>query len=166
VEAEGRRPQAPRVLCPCLGPRRRAAALIVYFDTSALIKLVFDEPGSDVAAELWDRAAAVMASQLIYPEARAAVAAAHRSGRLGARTLRNAVRSIDALCEELGVIGLDAALARVAGDLAERHALRGYDAVHLASALAIDDPDLVMATWDRDLAAAAAGHRTVVPAQR
>jgi len=64
------------------------------------------------------------------------------------------------------VIGLDATLARAAGELAERHALRGYDAVHLASAIAIEDPDLVMATWDRDLAAAAAQHRAVVPAQR
>lgn len=64
------------------------------------------------------------------------------------------------------MIGLDDALARSAGELAERHALRGYDAVHLASATAIDDPDLVIATWDRDLASAAiAKHRTVVPAQ-
>jgi predicted nucleic acid-binding protein len=83
------------------------------------------------------------------------------------RTLRSAVRSIDELCNELDVIGLDAALARTAGDLAELHALRGYDAVHLAAAIAIDHPGLVMTTWDRDLAAAAiAQHRTVVPAQR
>lgn len=66
----------------------------------------------------------------------------------------------------MDVIGLDPVLARTAGELAERHALRGYDAVHLASAIAIDDPDLVMATWDRDLAAATAHHRTVVPAQQ
>jgi predicted nucleic acid-binding protein len=131
-----------------------------------LIKLVFDEPGSDIAAELWDRAEVVAASQLIYPEARAAAAAAQRVGRIDARTLRRAVRTIDQLCGELDVIGLDATLARAAGELAERHALRGYDAVHLASATAIDDPSLVMATWDRDLAAAAAQHRTVVPAQR
>jgi uncharacterized protein len=131
-----------------------------------LIKLVFDEPGSDIATELWDRAEAVASSQLIYPEARAAAAAAHRGGRIDARTLRSAVRSIDELCKELDVIGLDAVLARTAGELAERHALRGYDAVHLASAIAIEDPDLVMATWDRDLAAATARHRTVVPAQR
>jgi predicted nucleic acid-binding protein len=65
------------------------------------------------------------------------------------------------------VIGLDDALARTAGELAERHALRGYDAVHLASATAIDDPALVIATWDRDLAwAVIAENQTVVPAQQ
>jgi predicted nucleic acid-binding protein len=103
---------------------------------------------------------------LVYPEARAAAAAAHRGGRIDARTLRSAVRRIDELCKELDVIGLDAALAHSAGELAERHGLRGYDAVHLASAIAIEDPSLVMATWDRYLAAAAAGHRAVVPAHR
>lgn len=83
------------------------------------------------------------------------------------RTLRSAVRSIDELCGELDVIGLDAPLAHAAGELAQQHALRGYDAVHLASAIAIDDPDLVMATWDGDLASAAtAQYRTVVPARQ
>jgi uncharacterized protein len=108
-----------------------------------LIKLVFDEPGSDVAVELWDRAEAVVSSQLVYPEARAAIAAAHRSGRIDARTLRAAVRAIDELCRALDVIGLDEPLGRAAGALAERYALRGCDAVHLASAGAVDDPSLV-----------------------
>ena len=59
---------------------------------------------------------------------------------------------------------MDATLAHHAGELAERHALRGYDAVHLSTALAVADPDLVMATWDEDLArAAAALGRPAVP---
>lgn len=65
------------------------------------------------------------------------------------------------------MIGLDAPLARTAGALAERHALRGYDAVHLASAAAIDAPHLVVATWDRDLAdAAIAQELAVAPTPR
>ena len=43
----------------------------------------------------------------------------------------------------------------LAGDLAETHALRGYDAVHLASALAIADDRTVMVTTDRHLRTAA-----------
>ncbi|MDW5598263.1 type II toxin-antitoxin system VapC family toxin [Conexibacter stalactiti] len=129
--------------------------MIVYFDTSALIKLVFDEPGSEIAVELWDRAEAVASSQLVYPEARAAAAAAHRGGRIDAGTLRSATREIDELFDELTVIGLDDPLARSAGRLAQQRALRGYDAVHLASALTVDAEDLVVATWDRDLADAA-----------
>ncbi len=108
-----------------------------------------------------------MSSQLVYPEARAAMAAAHRAGRVGPRRLRTAVEGVEELYGALRVIALDEPLARAAGDLAERHALRGYDAVHLASALAIDAPgELIVATWDQELAAAAVAEgRMVVPAR-
>jgi uncharacterized protein len=116
---------------------------------------VFDEPGSELAAELWDRAESVVSSQLVYPEARAAAAAAHRGGRITAATLRRAVDRIDELCAELDVIGLDPGLAHSAGDLAEAHGLRSYDAVHLATALSIDSESMLLAAWDGDLARAA-----------
>jgi prevent-host-death family protein len=55
-----RSPRARRARLKAAGPgvraRRRPTALIVYFDTSALVKLIFDEPGSELAVELWDRA--------------------------------------------------------------------------------------------------------------
>ncbi len=127
----------------------------MYLDTSALVKLVFDELGSDLAAELWDRAESVVSSQLVYPEARAAAAAAQRGRRITSTTLRHAVERIDELCTELDVIGLDSDLAHTAGDLAEAHGLRGYDAVHLATALSIDVDSMLLATWDGDLARAA-----------
>ena len=116
---------------------------------------MFDEPGSELAAELWDRAASVVSSQLIYPEARAAAAAAHRRRRITSTTLRRAVDRIDELCTELDVIGLDPDLAHSAGDLAEAHGLRGYDAVHLATALSVESDSMLLATWDGDLAHAA-----------
>ena len=47
------------------------------------------------------------------------------------------------------------ALARRAGDLAEQHGLRGYDAVHLASAEAVADPDTVFVAADARLLDAA-----------
>lgn len=128
---------------------------MVYLDTSALVKVVFDEPGSELAAELWDRAESVVSSQLVYPEARAAAAAAHRGRRITSATLRRAVDRIDELCAEMDVIGLDPDLAHSAGDLAEAHGLHGYDAVHLATALRIDGDSLLLATWDGDLARAA-----------
>jgi predicted nucleic acid-binding protein len=79
---------------------------------------------------------------------------ARRLDRIDARALRNAVRAIDALYAELRVVGLDEELAQLAGELAEDHGLRGYDAVHLASAISLGHDELVAVTWDRDLAAA------------
>lgn len=80
---------------------------------------------------------------------------AQRVRRIDPTTSRKAVRAIDELYGELRVIGIDDALARSAGELAERHGLGGYDAVHLASAISIEDSRLVTVTWDRDLATAA-----------
>lgn len=52
------------------------------------------------------------------------------------------------------LVAVDDALAREAGALAQRHALRGADAVHLATALALGD-DVLVVTWDAELARAA-----------
>lgn len=56
---------------------------IAYFDSSALVKLLVDEAGSDVAAAIWDGCDAVFASRLAYPEVCAALAGAGRRGDLG-----------------------------------------------------------------------------------
>lgn len=130
-----------------------------------MIKLIIAEPGSDFATLLWSEATTVASSRLVYPEARAAAGVARRTGRIDDdRSLRSIVAQIDRLCAELRVVDIDDPLARAAGDLAERHGLRGYDAVHLASALTIDDPDVIVATWDRNLSAATlACGRVVAP---
>jgi predicted nucleic acid-binding protein len=135
--------------------RRRAATLIAYFDTSALIKTVLKEDGSQLADELWSRSSSRFASRLVYPEGRAALAAAQRAGRIDERAQRTAARDLEAACTSMALIGVDWVLAQRAGEIAERYALRGYDAVHLATALDAQGPDLVLVTWDRDLALAA-----------
>lgn len=57
---------------------------------------------------------------------------------------------------DLDVIDVIESLARRAGELAELCALRGYDAIHLASAEAILDDGDVMVVSDTRLAEAAA----------
>jgi predicted nucleic acid-binding protein len=67
------------------------------------------------------------------------------------------VAELDALNTELVIIGVDEALAQRAGELADERALRGYDAVPLASALALGAGETILVTWDRDLSNAAVG---------
>jgi hypothetical protein len=55
----------------------------------------------------------------------------------------------------LRTVAIGEPLARSAGDLAVQHALRGYDAVHLACALQLHGDDILLATWDTSLNAAA-----------
>ena len=129
--------------------------MIAYFDTSALLKFVLQESGREVALEVWDRAQTVVTSQLTYPEARAALAAARRAGRLDTRAHRKSTRRIDARWAQLAAVDLDARMAADAGELAHDHGLTGADAVHLAAALALRAEDLVFVSWDGRLAAGA-----------
>lgn len=52
---------------------------IVYFDSSAFLKLLIEQDGSDLAAALWDGCDVAVSSRLAYPEVRAALAAAGRA---------------------------------------------------------------------------------------
>jgi PIN domain len=65
------------------------------------------------------------------------------------------VDDFESLQGELSLIGIDAQLAHEAGRLAEEFALRGYDAVHLASALSVGKA-ITLVSWDQDLRRAAA----------
>lgn len=112
------------------------------------------EDGSELAGELWGIGHPAASSILSYPEGRAALAAGLRAGRLSANDHKRALEDFEAAQRELHLVGIDESLARRAGELAEQLALRGYDAVHLASALALG-ADTTVVTWDRELGRAA-----------
>lgn len=130
--------------------------MIAYFDTSSVVPLIVDETSTALCSRMWNDSSRVVCARLLYPEARAALARAERMGRLNRRQLRAAVVELDSLITEIDHVEVTADLARVAGELAETHGLRGYDAVHLASAAAVADGDFVLVTGDSDLASAAA----------
>jgi uncharacterized protein len=136
--------------------------VIAYFDTSALIALLIEEPISERSAALWDEFDRLVAVSLVYVEARAALAQAERMARLSRSDLRQAVAALADLYAQLDRIAVTEELASHAGDLAEDHGLRAYDAVHLAAALLVADAGLVVVTGDRTLrrAATAAGLAT------
>jgi len=123
---------------------------LTYFDSSALMKLVVEEGGSDQARALWDASDARLSSRLTRPEVRAALAALHRNHQLSDEGLADAEGEWSDYRRRLRPIELTPVVADHAGDLAGVHSLRGADAVHLASALTIG-PEVVVAVWDRRL---------------
>jgi len=129
--------------------------VIVYFDTSAVIPLIIDEPTSATCERLWNEAARVVSVRIMYAEARAALAMAKRIGRLTSRELTPAVQLLDTLLDRLDTVEITEALVFNAGAMAQEHGLRGHDAVHLAAALAVADEDAVLVTGDHQLSAAA-----------
>ena len=124
---------------------------IVYFDSSAFVKLVVEEDGSDFAADLWDGCDAAVSSKLAYPEVRAALAAAGRAHRLAPDEQARAEAGWEAVWMTVRTVELTDTITSHAGQLASNFALRGADAVHLASLLAIGGADTLFAVWDQRL---------------
>jgi predicted nucleic acid-binding protein len=135
---------------------------IVYFDSSALVKLVVEEPGTDLVAGLWDGCDAALSSRLAYPEVRAALAAAGRNHDLAGDEVAAATEAWEEFWAAARPVERTPQVERNAGNLAQQHALRGADAVHLASALAIQAPELIVAVWDQRLHAAVMTERLLV----
>jgi len=128
--------------------------LILYYDTSALVKLLISEEGSELAEGLWESAYPLVSSVLAYPEGRSALSIARRTNRLSPQDHEGALKAFEELHEELISFGVDEQLAQAAGHHATEFGLRGYDAVHLATALGLSE-EVVFVTWDEDLARAA-----------
>jgi uncharacterized protein len=109
----------------------------LYLDTSSLVKLYVAEPESDSVRQLVEDADIVATAAIAYAEARAAFARRRREGGLRPRAFATAKRALDEDWPRYLAVDVTAALCRDAGDLAERHGLRGYDSVHLAAYLQV-----------------------------
>lgn len=111
--------------------------MTVYLDTSSLVKIYVSEPESAEVRRLVDEAAVVATSAVAYPEARAAFARRAREKALTAADFRIAKRDLDRDWPRYLAIEATTELCRVAGELAGRYHLRGFDSVHLASFLEV-----------------------------
>lgn len=109
--------------------------MILYLDTSALVKLYVEEAGSAAVTTWVDEATVVATSRVAYAEARAAFARHRREGGFTAGLWRRAVANLDDDWSRYTIVEVSDAIVRGAGRFADRHALRGFDAIHLAAAL-------------------------------
>lgn len=128
--------------------------MIGYLDTSALVPLLVAEPSSASCRRFWNDADEVVASRLLYVEAAAALAQARRLDRLTDSEHRTSLRSLEQLWSEIDIAEVDEPVVARAATLAHQLALRGYDAVHCASAEQLDDDNVVAVSGDRRLLAA------------
>jgi uncharacterized protein len=109
----------------------------LYLDTSSLVKLYVAEPGSDVVRGLVTQATVVATFGIAYPETRAALARRRRERALTVAAFARARRAFEDDWARYLALAVSASTCREAGELAERHGLRGYDAAHLASYLEV-----------------------------
>jgi len=139
--------------------------VIVYLDSSALVKLFVSEPQDHLVHDWVQQADVVATSQVAYAEACSALARSQREGRLSPARGKAALTELSAKWPDFAVIIVD---ELAAGDLAVKRALRGFDAIHLAAALRLcgetDPMETIFVTFDdRQARAAAAEGFSVVP---
>jgi len=111
--------------------------MILYLDTSSLVKLYVREDGSDEVKALLDEARVAATSQVAYAEARAAFARKHRQGDFTDERYHTVITNLQQDWGDYFALDVSWPVSRLAGELAERHGLKGFDAIHLASALTL-----------------------------
>lgn len=136
--------------------------MILYLETSALVKLVRVEPGSVAVWEASERAQALASSNLARIEVHSAFARLRREG-LPDAAVRGFLAEFERLWSAMAQIQMDRAEDAACG-LCLKHSLRTLDAIHLASALLLREEgglEVVFACADGRLreAAAAEGFR-------
>lgn len=125
--------------------------MTTYFDSSAIVPLLVDEPSSPRCERTWNEARELTTSTLSYVEVRTALAQAHRLQRLSDRAYQQAIYGFEQLWEEITPIAPVERLLRHAAALGSQQALRGYDAVHCATALAAASDHFAAITGDAAL---------------
>jgi predicted nucleic acid-binding protein len=128
--------------------------VILYLDASALVKRYVRERGSsDVAAAL--SAAQVVGTAVISRvETSAALAKSVRTGTLTDQAAASALQVFRSEWPALVRVQTTESLVARADELAWQLGLRGYDALHLASAMTWEEgmvEEVTVATFDRQL---------------
>lgn len=140
--------------------------MVYYFDSSATVKRYASEKGSHWIKEIVEPGAGniIYIGQIGVVEIAAALSRKVRTQELTRENYEAALQLFlaDVQNEEYITANLNDAIIQLAVELTKRHPLRGYDAVHLATALSLNTalvdsgaPTIVVVTADRVLREAA-----------
>ena len=132
--------------------------MILYLDTSALVKKYFKEPGSDLVIDHWNRAEEIATSSVAYAEALASIYRKKRELQTEEPLFQAALNSLHEDWQGFIRVEVNDGLNGSIEKVLQKHPLRGFDAVHLASALLIKErlpEDFIFACFDQRLMASA-----------
>jgi uncharacterized protein len=129
-----------------------------YFDTSALIKRFVEESGSKSVDAVLAREPILATSKVAYAEVHAGLARKLREKAFTTAAYRTTSRTFDTDWRAYVRVDLADPVLLIVRDLVRRYPLRGFDAIHLASAMRLQqqlgEEIRVIASDDRLLTAA------------
>jgi len=132
--------------------------MILYLDTSALVKLYIEEAGSQEVKKAVEKSRIVSTSRVAYVEARAGIARKYREGELSKEEHDQVIEDLIRDWDNYFIVEVSESVAKLGGTLTKRQSLRGFDAIHLASALLLRNRtrlDVSFSCFDERLKAAA-----------
>ena len=124
------------------------------------------EPGSSEVRALVSEARIVATSRVAYVEARAGFAGELREGELLQEEYSQIVEGFKEDWEKYFVVEVSENVARLGGRLVEKHPLRGFDAIHLASALLLKERanlEVFFSCFEKRLKTAARAEGLIIP---
>ena len=110
----------------------------VFFDSSAFAKRYVREAGTDAVLAWCDRATEICLSAIALPEIISALCRLQREGKLTPQQYRQIKSLLLADVEDIAISDVIAAVIQHAFNCLENNVLRGMDAIHIASALALE----------------------------
>lgn len=132
--------------------------MIVYFDTSALVKRYLIEADSPVVEDLWNKSVRAVASEILYDEMAATFARKKRDVPAEVENVERAHTTFRTEWLSMRRVAVNDDVHQRVEELLTRHGLRGADAIHLASATLVRDAlqqPIIFACADTKLATAA-----------
>jgi len=111
--------------------------MVIYLDTSSLVKLYVEEEDSPKIADFVKSSRMTVTSLVAYAEARAAFARRFREKAFTSHEYRDLISFFEEDWGNYVIVSVTEELVHLAGDLAEKHSLRGFDAIHLSSAVTL-----------------------------
>lgn len=132
--------------------------MILFCDTSALLKLLVDEDQSDQMRQVSSAVEAIGVCRISWAETMAALARRQREDPISSDDLEQARQHLIQSWQTFTIVEVSQPLVESAGRFADVFALRGYDSVQLAAAhelqLMAEQP-VIFASYDRRLNQAA-----------
>ena len=108
---------------------------MIYADSSVIVRRYYHEPGSSRVRDDWVQPEHVFTSRVSYAEVHAALARKNRDKGISAAQLRRIGNAFESEWPAYDQILVDGATTAHVRRLVRRHALRGFDAIHLSAAL-------------------------------
>lgn len=142
--------------------------MILFCDTSALMKLFIQEQHSDIMYNVAQSSTLIIVSQVTWVEMCAALALKQRTRQIDAPQATQALNELRIEWVRFNELAVDQSLIRAAAGLALNFGLRAYDSIQLASAQRAHSQTgntLAFACYDKQLntAAVALGINTLNP---